>query len=286
MTMDGNAAGAPRFAVGSVISTSLSVLFANVLRFLAVILAVGVPAALVCGVAIVAVVGDRPMSAAPEINFAVLRGGPIQILLLIVPLVVGMLAYALIQSALAHGALQALRNRKVGIGACLTNGTAAMPRVFLANLVLFAVMAVIGLIAFQMFRTVALGGRPLIGVVGSLAFLAAIAFVLVLTWVFVPAIVVERAGPVNCFGRSMELTKGHRWEILGIFGLILIANWAVKLLSQMLPRIGAPAAGLALDVASALFFMALSAVLAAVGYYYLRAEKEGIAIDDVVTVFD
>ena len=45
MTMDGNAAGAPRFAVGSVISTSLSVLFANVLRFLAVILAVGVPAA-------------------------------------------------------------------------------------------------------------------------------------------------------------------------------------------------------------------------------------------------
>jgi phosphoribosylformimino-5-aminoimidazole carboxamide ribonucleotide (ProFAR) isomerase len=30
----------------------------------------------------------------------------------------------------------------------------------------------------------------------------------------------------------------------------------------------------------------LSAVLAAVGYYFLRAEKEGVAIDDVVTVFD
>jgi hypothetical protein len=35
-----------------------------------------------------------------------------------------------------------------------------------------------------------------------------------------------------------------------------------------------------------LFFSAFACVLAAVGYYYLRAEKEGIIIDDLAKVFD
>jgi hypothetical protein len=34
------------------------------------------------------------------------------------------------------------------------------------------------------------------------------------------------------------------------------------------------------------FFTAFAGVMVAVGYYYLRAEKEGIIIDDIAKVFD
>jgi hypothetical protein len=84
----------------------------------------------------------------------------------------------------------------------------------------------------------------------------------------------------------MALTKGRRWSILGLVLILFVANLIVSALTRALIVNGAPLGGAVLNVLAALFFMALSAVLAAVGYYYLRAEKEGVAIDDVVKVFD
>jgi hypothetical protein len=156
--------------------------------------------------------------------------------------------------------------------------------VLLACILLVMVLALFGAVAALLFGTL-LAGLGLGGLIIALGFAAGFLYAVTLIWVFVPAIVVERAGALECFGRSMELTKGHRWGIFGILVLITVANWLISLASQALTQV-APVAGSVIDVASGLFFMALGPVLAAVGYYYLRAEKEGVAIDDVVSVFD
>jgi hypothetical protein len=286
MSMDGNATGggAPRFSVGTVISTSLSVLFANVWSFLVIILAVGVPAGvlIVGSVAIMAASTGQASGVEGGIN---LGGGPTQVLFLIFIAILAVLAYLLIQAAMTYGTMQSLRGRKAGIGACISSGLSALPRAFLAGLIFSITMGVVGFILAYTIGSLVSGGGAVAGILGGIAMAAFFIFIIILFWVFIPAIVVERAGPIDCFARSLALTKGRRWSIFGILALVFVANWAISLLGQLLAEV-APVASGVINVVAGLFFMALSAVLAAVGYYYLRAEKEGVAIDEVVTVFD
>lgn len=276
MAMDGNATGGlPRFSVGTVIRASLAVLRANAWTFLGIILGVGLPAGLLLMVAVVGLAGGQ----SPSISLENASGN--QILALIIVGLVGMIAYFLILTALTFGALQSLRGRKAGIGACLSHGLSALPRAVLAGLIFSVVM---GLVAFIVSWVVgAVTGH---GALAGIVLMAVFAFVVVVFWVFLPVVVVERVGPIDCFFRSNTLTKGHRWSILGILALVVAANLVAKLFAIGLGMIGAPAASGVLDFAASLFFLALGAVLAAVGYYLLRAEKEGFAEDDLVKVFD
>lgn len=287
MALDGNATGggSPRFSVGTVISTSLSILLANVWSFLAIILAVGVPAAvLILGGSMMLAASNRgSLEAGGKLSLQ--GGGTAQVLFLIFVAILSTLAYLLIQAAVTYGALQSLRGRKAEIGVCISNGLAALPRVFLAGLLFSVAMAVVGFVLAYIGGAIFSGGGYATGILAGLVVGAVFIYIVILFWVFIPAIVVERAGPVDCFKRSLALTKGRRWAILGVLALVFVANFAVSLLTRLLANIAPLASGL-IDVLAMLFFMALSAVLAAVGYYFLRAEKEGVAIDDVVTVFD
>ena len=285
MTMQGNPSGGrPRFTIERVISASLNVVSANVLRFLAIILAVVLPGAVLIALAILVMTGGAPPTSTEHgLNFKLEGGEGAKLLFILFLAAVGLAVYVLIQSAITTGALQTLRGRKATIGACLSNGIKVLPRVYLASLCL----GLAGTLVVLLFRLVTppdIAGA--VAILYSLAFLAATSFILVLTWVYIPVIIVERAGPIACFRRSLALTAGRRWPIFGIFALILLANWLVGQIGQILPQIGAPAAGSALSVAAGLFFMALSGVLAAVGYYGLRAEKEGVTIEDIAKVFD
>jgi hypothetical protein len=116
---------------------------------------------------------------------------------------------------------------------------------------------------------------------------------MVMFWVYVPAIVVENAGIMECFGRSRALTRGHRWGIFGMFVLLiaLIFGLEMILITQVEDMRGfamAISSGWALWAISAVSVVvtAYAAVLTSVGYYYLRAEKEGVLIDDIAKVFD
>jgi hypothetical protein len=286
MAMGGNsAAGGPLFSVGGVITASLSVVFINALRFLAIILIVAVPVAvlLILGT-MVMMAGSMPTGGA-GLSVAMEGGSAPQILFVIFAAFLGLLAYFLIQSALTYGALQYLRDRPASIGACLSNGLNALPRVLVASIVLFVVMGFSAFIAAFVIGGLLSSAGNVLGVVVGLLLAAVFLFAVVLLWVFVPAIVVERAGPLECFTRSVALTKGHRWGIFGILLLVGVANWIISFISEKLGQV-APVVGGIIDIASSLFFMALGSVLAAVGYYYLRAEKEGVVIDDIVKVFD
>jgi hypothetical protein len=287
MTMPQNPgpAGAPRFSVGTVISTSLKVISANLLRFLGIIVAIALPGVLLIAVAIVGMTDAAPTATGHALNFNLRGGTGSQILFMLFVGAVVLVVYVMIQCAITYGTLQTLRGRKAEIGACLSNGLASMPRVLLASLALAAI-AIVLVVIFQFLFPPGTGTGAAGSAVFAFGIMAVLIFIVIMVWVFVPVIVVERAGLVASFRRSMALTKGHRWAILGIFALVALANWVVNYVSLVLPKIGAPAAGAALNVAAQLFFMALGAVLAAVGYYCLRAEKEGVGIDEVVRVFD
>jgi hypothetical protein len=268
-----------------VISTSLSVLFANIWSFLVIMIAVGLPVAVLIGATAMVMAWSVAGNLGTGVKFNVQSGSGTQDLFLIFVAILAVLAYLLIQAAVTYGALQSLRGRKAGIGACISSGLAALPRVFLAGLIFAVALAIVGVILTFILGSIASGGGVVTGLVVGLAIGIFFTYIVILFWVFVPAIVVERVGPIACFARSMALTKGRRWAIFGILALVAVSNWVISLLGRLLGQI-APVASGVIDVAAALFFMALSAVLAAVGYYYLRAEKEGVAIDDVVTVFD
>src|SRR3954463_7125237 len=105
MAMDGNAPGAPRFSVGTVISTSLSVLFANIGSFLVIILGVGVPAVVLIAGASMIMAGSAA-GAGGGANLDLGNLNATQILFVIFIAVLAMLAYLTIQAAVTYATLQ------------------------------------------------------------------------------------------------------------------------------------------------------------------------------------
>ncbi len=56
--------------------------------------------------------------------------------------------------------------------------------------------------------------------------------IVALMWSFVtPVLVVERTGLIDTFQRSRDLTRGHRWALLGlivVYSLVVVAlEWAI-----------------------------------------------------------
>jgi hypothetical protein len=281
------------FAIGTVIRRSVAITYHNLFRFPAIILAIALPVLLLTVVArMLLATNVRNTGTGSAIDFS--NGGS-AILFLAIAGVLAMLSYLMIQAAIVVGALLTLGGRTAAIGTCLSRALAALPRLFLAGLLLFVgggiVAGIVGFLVVQLFGGIGPDGKvagdaATAFAVSSLVIMAIAIAVLTLVWVFVPVIVVERLGPVASFQRSLALTKGRRRPILGIVLIISFANVLVSWLTRMLMENGAPWGGAALNVLAALFFMALAAVLSAVGYLDLRAEKEGATADGVVRALD
>jgi hypothetical protein len=219
--------------------------------------------------------------------------------------VLALLAYLLTQAAIVFATLQVLRGRSAGIGEALRQAVSAVPRLLPAGLLLFVggglIAGVVGFFVVQLFGGASLEGaaggdgtgggalapeaRNALGVFSLVVTILALA-IITLAWVFVPAIVIERAGPIACFKRSLALTKGRRWSVVAIILMLTLANVLVSVLTRTIMTEAAPIGGAVLNLLAALFFMVLAAVLSAVGYFHLRAEKEGRALDALLRSFD
>jgi MFS family permease len=249
--------GTLRFSIGKVLAVSFGILARNFIPFMAVAIVLAIPNILVGWWA-------NRIQLNPE-------GGIVagHYWVRIVSVVVGTVIAALTQSALTFGTLQALRGQKAKIGEFLSGGLSATPKVVAAAII----------------WTITVG-------VGSALFLVPGIILLVMFWVYVPAIVVERAGIIGSLGRSRVLTKGHRWSIFGLFFVVGLIFFGLEFF--IIKEIGvsgiiAAASNVWLAWimgAISIIVTAYAAVLTSVGYYYLRAEKEGIAIDEIATVFD
>ena len=106
-------------------------------------------------------------------------------------------------------------------------------------------------------------------------------------YVAVPVCVLEQAGVFHSMGRSAELTKGHRWRILGILLLVIFGNvLGGGLLGAVLGvTTGLMGAAIGSFIWNALV-SAYSAIVVAVAYHDLRVLKDGIDIDRIAAVFD
>jgi hypothetical protein len=116
-------------------------------------------------------------------------------------------------------------------------------------------------------------------------------WVLALWMVAMPALVAERSGIGDALNRSSELTHGRRWRVLGTF--LATAIIVATVLATLTYGIGAITdlredstgdiiltwlAGAVMDIALA--------VVAAVLYVALRAEKEGGSVEQIAATFD
>jgi MFS family permease len=248
----------PNFGIGRVIGTSLSVFSRNLVPFFVLALVIGLPyigisLGLMSSFDVETIERIKQTGQVPSGFWG----------MIIVGSLIYLLTYVVTQSVIIYGTFQDLRGQKAAFGDCLTRGFAVLPRVLIA-----AILAAIAITIGWM-----------------LLFVPAIILIL-MWWVFVPVLVIEGAGIIECFGRSRGLTRGHRWGILGLLVIVFVAQWLVGLVLGVLGAALGTIAGEILNFIVMFLFTAFAAVLVAVGYYYLRAEKEGIVIDDIARVFD
>jgi hypothetical protein len=251
----------PRFGIGRVLSTAFAVLMRNFLPFVTVAIIIGIPLILLS-------YWEGQSAPAPQAAANGARIGQFGVGLLIT-----LLVSAVTQSALTFGTLQDLRGQRTGFGACIAGGFAVLPGVVpVAILLSLAVLC------------------------GSILLIVPGLILAVIWWVAIPVAVVERPGLTHSFGRSLALTGGRRWEIFGLLLIILaiqlvigfVIAFVISFIAGFVAAVGhTPVPNLrwvasAAQVAAGTF----TAVTTAVGYYYLRAEKEGVAIGDIAKVFD
>lgn len=114
------------------------------------------------------------------------------------------------------------------------------------------------------------------------------------------AIVHEGAGPFAAIKRSMELTKGYRFPLLGFFILIMLISMAISAVFSVAQfAIGTPAATLSgewsalvlvgiliLDIPSQYITLTLYPLASAVLYMELRRVKENYGGETLAQTFD
>jgi hypothetical protein len=176
-----------------------------------------------------------------------------------------------LQAALIYGTVSDLNGRRASFGACLATGL----RSFIP---LAAIAILVGL-----------------GVGVGFVLLIVPGIILALGWsVAIPVRVIEHTPIFGVFGRSWQLTSGHRGSIFGLFLILFLG--AIGLQLAILPFSGATFGGIA-PVQSSLIYIALAVivrvVLAMFGatmigvlYYELRSVKEGVGPEALAAVFD
>jgi hypothetical protein len=109
--------------------------------------------------------------------------------------------------------------------------------------------------------------------------------------------IVEKGGVGFALSRSNTLTQGYRGRIFAVVFLLGILNWVLMgleffITSSLMPT-GPGAGGLSavlisLPLSTILSGMAtaLNSVVVTVGYYTLRHEVEGVAVEDLASVFE
>jgi hypothetical protein len=198
------------------------------------------------------------------------------------------LAYLLAQCSIAHGSFQSLLGKPVGLGRSFARGLGAAVKVILAGILMLIVIALVVAAGVALCTVM-----PVLGFVIIPAFSIAFVALTVMWWVVVPVFVAE-GGFIGCFRRSRLLTKGNRWGILALLLITAVVEIALLLcvsgiampVGQAVGQAAGQAVGQALAVALVLIFAAFAAVLKTVGYYKLRAGKEGIDPERLAAVFD
>ena len=188
----------------------------------------------------------------------------------------------LVTATVVYGTIQELRQHSVSAGEALTRGLAtALP---VLGVAIVASTIVIATVAAVLFAVTIATDSALFSLL--LAIIPGITL-FVMFWLAVPVAVVEGPGVFASLKRSVFLTKGNRWRILGLF----VVLWLIYFLISMVMEVAFMATG-ALGIypyigyVLAALFTVMFAVVSAVGYHDLRRLRDGVDIDGIGAAFD
>lgn len=129
--------------------------------------------------------------------------------------------------------------------------------------------------------------------IGAIALLIGALWVYAVFYVMAPVAVIERGG-FGSLGRSANLTKEYRWPIVGLFVLLIIITVIIQMIGGFIVGLVAvgTAGGVGTAIAGLLFALigslgySLGGIATALVYARLRDIKEGVAVDEIASVFD
>jgi hypothetical protein len=181
----------------------------------------------------------------------------------IVPFLFALVPWALAQAFVVYNVYQDMRGRPPHAGESLK---LAFER-FLPILIL------------SIFEAFAIGFGYMLLIIPGLLMTA-------LLFVATPVCVVEKLSPIRSMWRSADLTKGHRWQMVGLFVLLMIIDIVVgTIIGVVFGLAGVIVAALAVWVWRAAFG-AFFAVTVVVAYHQLRVVKEGASAEPIGAELD
>ena len=247
-----------RFAVGTVLADSLSVLGRNWVTFL--------PLSLIAFALFSLIkmsfdaIGFRLHFASDQVAFDLIG---------LLDSLVEMLCWAWLGGGLAFGVVNTLRGTHASHWQVVRTAVRIMPLLLIVLLVQVSIF-IAGLVLL---------------IVPGLVFMAAL-------FVALPAAAMERVGPWRAVSRSWHLTRGWRWQVFGVC-IVMLVIWAVvdKLVCLATGVCDNPwqaydTLDFCIHLTSRILVGALEATVAAVSYYHLVVLKEGSETSVVASVFD
>ena len=259
-------AGEP-FRIGTCLSKALSVYFANFVSFTAMGLLVLVPGFMV----LMMFFGNLLAGLGPDLLTAEgrLHATPMTMIGFLAAFIAVLALQYLLIGTVVYGTLQYLQGNTPPAAAALAQG-------------LKRIVPLIGLAALT---TVLVGAGLLLLVVPGV-------IIALMLCVAVPVLMVEGPGILASLSRSRALTKGLRWQLLGLFLVAIAGCVAVIALVSLpfdflLPQEGAIVlAGAIIETAVQLFTTVFITVLVAVAYHELRVAKDGVSTAQLAAAFD
>jgi len=205
-------------------------------------------------------------------------------------LIVGILVAILLFSAqsaslIRAGALRYL-GKEANVGEAFGSGVRASPRVFLAGVLAFVLIALFWAAAFIVAALIGAitqsGGLTFVAIFLAVCVALVGTFYLTASWLVAPiVIVVEGLGPIAALSRAWGLSSGNRWRIIGIQALLALLNVVLSALISAVFAIGGQAdqgtriviQNLA-NFASTIVWAPVEWLAFTVLYYDLRVRKE------------
>ena len=178
---------------------------------------------------------------------------------------------------------------------------------------LFLGMVVQGIIAYAVFLALTGEEEPLsdilnqglgqMGVLLVVALLTGLIFTLGFILFVIPGIillcvlavtaqacVVEQLGAMDSLNRSVELTRGYRWHIFGLYVVVGIIFFVVFALIGFVAALvfpgHTPIITTVINITGNVVTVAFDAVMCGIIYYDLRGVKEGVTLDALASIFD
>jgi hypothetical protein len=176
-----------------------------------------------------------------------------------------MMLNIIVSAALTYGVVMELQGQRASIGACITTGIVRFfPALGVALLTMLCVT----------------GGCFLLVIPGLV--------MMCMLYIATQCSVLERPGVMGALRRSRELTQGHKLEIFGLLMILGGLNYGLQHLVEtvmLTERDDLPGYVYAVMVQE-MVVGSISAVMASVAYYFLRAEKEGTSAAELAAIFD